>query len=171
MSRLRFPIAGLMLIVLFVAVALAALRSTSELGASALFTLTLALLSTSVLMAIAYRGRTRITWAGFAIFGLTYLVGPWLNKDEIGPPPLLGTELLRKLQPYVFSGAGAGGRFVLNIGKTSNGLPPLPIPAGAFVINQTAYRQVSHLLGAIIFALIGAILGLLFPTRDARTDL
>jgi hypothetical protein len=58
--RLRFGITALMGFVLFVAVGLAALRSASALWVSATFTATVALLSASILGAMAVIPRTAV---------------------------------------------------------------------------------------------------------------
>ena len=52
MSRIRFNIASLLVVVLFVAVGFAALRESSEVWDSGVFTLTLAVLLVSILLAI-----------------------------------------------------------------------------------------------------------------------
>ena len=51
MRRIRFTIASLLVVVLFVAVGFAALRESSDLWASGIFTVTLAALLTSILLA------------------------------------------------------------------------------------------------------------------------
>ena len=61
-------------LVLVLGIGLAALKHPSERAASLLFTLILASLLTSVLGAMARRGRERIAWIGFAVFGWTYLL-------------------------------------------------------------------------------------------------
>src|SRR5262249_4779035 len=73
MSRLRFTIAQAMALVLLAGIGFAALRSASVLWASAVFTLTVTVLSAALLAAMARRGRARMTWAGFALFGWIYL--------------------------------------------------------------------------------------------------
>ena len=52
MRRLRFNIANLLVVVLFVAVGFAALRKSSDLCESGVFTLTLAALLISILLAV-----------------------------------------------------------------------------------------------------------------------
>src|SRR4051812_29116963 len=99
MSRPRVSIAGLMGVVLFIGVGFAALKGASRLWASALFTLTLAVLLGASLGAVARRGPERMAWTGFAVFGWSYLILsfwllPWPKSDPLGPPPLLAEVLL-----------------------------------------------------------------------------
>src|SRR3954453_22282438 len=90
MTRLRFTLAQLMAAVIFIGLGFAALRSASRLGASAVFTLTVAVLSAAILGAMARRGRARMPWAGFALFGWVYLgttFGPWAAANGVLAPP------------------------------------------------------------------------------------
>jgi hypothetical protein len=94
----RFTIAGLMGLVVVVAVGVAALRFASELWASILLMLTLGVLGAAVL---AFHDRTRARrawWRGFALFGWGYLVlamGPWA-AEAIAPhlPTTQGLDAL-----------------------------------------------------------------------------
>jgi hypothetical protein len=95
MSRPRFSIAGLMIVVLFCAAGAAALRS-SGLWAAVLFSLTLAMLGVAILGVAYRRGTRRAFWAGFALFGGGYLLacfGPWFATEvrpHLATTPLLG---------------------------------------------------------------------------------
>jgi hypothetical protein len=73
-SRLRFSIASLLFLVLFLGVSLAALREANDLWDSAVFTATLAILLVAVLLAVHRAKRARAFWLGFAVFGWVYLV-------------------------------------------------------------------------------------------------
>ena len=73
MKGIRFTIASLLVVVLFAAVGFAALRERSDLWENGVFTLTLASLLTSVLLAIHGSISRRAFWIGFALFGGTYL--------------------------------------------------------------------------------------------------
>ena len=90
MTRLRFTLAQLMATVIFIGLGFAAIRSASLLWASAVFTLTVVVLSAAILGAMARRGRARMTWAGFALFGWIYLgttFGPWATVNGVTAPP------------------------------------------------------------------------------------
>jgi hypothetical protein len=73
MRRLRFSIASLLMLVLFVAVAIGALREATDIWDSAVFSLTLGLLLVAVLLAVHRTDRIRAFWVGFALFGSVYL--------------------------------------------------------------------------------------------------
>ena len=73
MRRFRFNIASLLVIVFILGVGFAALREASALWESGLFTLTLGVLLTSILLAIHRTEKRRAFWMGFAIFGWIYL--------------------------------------------------------------------------------------------------
>jgi hypothetical protein len=73
MRNLRFNIASLLGVVLFVAVGFAALREADELWESGLLTLTLGVLLVSILLAVHRREARRAFWIGFALFGWGYL--------------------------------------------------------------------------------------------------
>ena len=73
MKHIRFSIASLLLVVLFVAVGFAALRESNETWNSGVFTLTLAALLISILLAVHRTESRRAFWIGFALFGWIYL--------------------------------------------------------------------------------------------------
>jgi hypothetical protein len=73
MRLIRFTNASLPGLVLFVGIALAALRRADDLWDSALFTLPLGLLPASVLLAIHRAGDRRAFWLDFAVCGWTYI--------------------------------------------------------------------------------------------------
>ena len=73
MRRFRFTIASLLVVVLFVAVGFAALRESNDLWESGVFTLTLAALLISILLAVHRTESRRAFWIGFALFGWIYL--------------------------------------------------------------------------------------------------
>ena len=74
MSRPRFTIAGVIAIVAFMAVGLAALRGADDAWDGGLFGLTALTLLMAVLLAIHRRGARRAYWLGFTMFGWVYLV-------------------------------------------------------------------------------------------------
>jgi hypothetical protein len=94
----RFTIAGLMGLVVVVAVAVAALRFASELWAGILLMLTLGVLGASILAFHDRSGSLRSWWRGFALFGWGYIVlamGPWAS-DAVAPhlPTTMGLDAL-----------------------------------------------------------------------------
>ena len=74
MNRLRFTIANLMVLVLYVGLGFAALRNADKFWASATYTLAILAVSAAVVVAVARKGRARLTWLGFAVFGWASLL-------------------------------------------------------------------------------------------------
>jgi hypothetical protein len=73
MRRIRFNIASLLGVILVLGVGIAALRESSDLWDTAVFTLTLSALLISTLPAIHCTESKRAFWIGFALFGWMYL--------------------------------------------------------------------------------------------------
>src|SRR5262249_5055220 len=95
MSRFRFSMVTLLAYVGIVAAWCAALRSVSKISASAIFTVTLGVLSVALLGMIFRRQGKRAFWTGFALSGWIYTLfvfGPWC-KDNVGTQ-LLTTPIL-----------------------------------------------------------------------------
>jgi hypothetical protein len=73
MKRIRFSIAGLLVVILVLGVGFAALKESTDLWHSGLFTLTVGVLLISVLLAMHRSTAKRAYWIGFALFGWSYL--------------------------------------------------------------------------------------------------
>ena len=73
MRKLRFNIANLLAVIFILGVGFAALRESSDLWESGVFTLTLAALLISILLAAHRLESRRAFWTGFAVFGWIYL--------------------------------------------------------------------------------------------------
>jgi hypothetical protein len=73
MSRIRFHIGSLVILVLILGVALAALRESNDLWDSGVFSFTIGVLLISVVLALHRTGPKRAFWVGFALFGAVYL--------------------------------------------------------------------------------------------------
>jgi hypothetical protein len=73
MRRIRFNIASLLIVVLILGIGFAALRESTDLWESGVFTLALSFLLTSILLAVHRSDARRAFWTGFALFGSTYL--------------------------------------------------------------------------------------------------
>jgi hypothetical protein len=98
MTRLRFNIGTLLAVVVFLAVAFAALREATAFWDSGVFTLTAAMLLASVLLSVHRTGKGRAFWVGFALFGWIYLAAsliPWVE------PRLLTTRVLEFLDSRI----------------------------------------------------------------------
>jgi hypothetical protein len=118
MSRIRFNIASLLVVVLVLGVGFAALRESNDHWESGLFTLTLSVLLISILLAIHRTESRRAFWIGFALFGWTYMGLTLVPSIE---SRLATTEVLAYLDSKVpgrtqsyfkvqFTGTGPGAR-------------------------------------------------------------
>lgn len=110
----RLSIAGLMALVVFFAVAFAALRNATEVWASATFTVALVLIAVAPVCAFAGGGRARLAWAGFACVGWACLL-VWLLRS----PPSLA------LPPGVINVGGSRGGVGFG---TPSATEPIPLP-------------------------------------------
>jgi hypothetical protein len=182
--RFRFPIAGLMAAVLVVAVGFAGLRAASLLWASALFSTAIALFAAVIVGAVVSQGLARARCLGFAIFGITYLLVAfwlWPAPNGISAPPFLTKVLLDHFQPsfntvgVMTIDPGPIGEFELDPRPIVGALPaPAPTTgpaatapfAGRFV-NLLHFRRIGHTLAAIVFALLGSLVGSLLASGRA----
>jgi hypothetical protein len=177
MRWVRFSVAGLMGVVLLLALGMAALRANSDFWASTLFTGVVLLLSVSVIAAMATRGTARSTWTGMAVFGWVYLViafGPW-TKEAIGPPPLVTSILLDYLQDYVVSETPylvpAQQLTTSNTVYTLRGKQRVPGPKGISpLIVVIPYLHTGHSLGALLFGIMGAGFGRFIAARGGQAE-
>jgi hypothetical protein len=148
MTRFRLTVAQSMAIVLFLGFGFAALRNADEFWASATYTLAFLVISVGPLGALARKGRARMAWAGFAVFG-------W-SRFLVGALPLTSNSVFgQTLSPGLLSERG----FTLV-------LPYLLAPAGF----TEFHVQVFSSLEIILFGLVGAILGRLLAEKDDRPD-
>src|SRR5262249_40022352 len=99
MTRLRLTIAQSMTIVLCVGFGFAALRNANDFWSSATHTLAITMLSAALVYAIPRRAKGCMSWIGFAVFGLAYLLVDLLPPHAINKfqnayakPPLLLIE-------------------------------------------------------------------------------
>ncbi len=194
MFAIRTSIAGLMLGVVFVAVAIAALVHPTPLWASCLFMAAVTLMATAVLGVIADRQRARMTWAGMAIFGWVYLgivFGPWTTGNATTIPALptmlaYETVLQNRMIPPTRSADGTPP--VLSIAESEivtsydqitiskfDGAEflidgPNPTMPGNGLMQRILrdmmnLRRVVHSLGAIAFAIGGGLIGKFLDSR------
>jgi len=97
-KHFRFSIASLLGLIVFVAIAVAALRAASDGWDCALFTTTLAMLLVAVLLAVHRADKRRAFWLGFALFGGAYLLASLVPQIE---PRLLTKKGLAYLDSKV----------------------------------------------------------------------
>lgn len=154
MNRFRLTLAQLMALVLYFGFAFAALRNANDLWASATYTLAITMIAAAFVGALTRKARARMTWVGFAVFGMAYLLIAHLPDWSVGglgfgpirKPFLLIEWGTARLQPYIKPlPPGMGG------GTAGNFLMP--------------YEQVSQSLGIILFGLLGAVVGRILSER------
>ncbi len=135
MNHIRFSISSLLLVILFVAVSFAALKESSDLWESGVFTLTLAALLISILLAVHRSGSRRAFWIGFALFGWTYLGLSTVPSIE---SRLITTKALTYLDSKV--PGRSSGVFMIHLAGTGSGSPSNQAQGIAFtaVGNQLA---------------------------------
>src|SRR6516162_9519888 len=173
-----------MAIVLVSGFGFAALRSAAVLWASAIFTLTVVVLSAAILGAMARRGRARMMWAGFALFGWIYLgttFGPWAEGNGVKAPPYVTRWALDYWDAKEWYGGrldtAPPGEVLFSrfapvqarpiVGAIRAG--PLPGPPMT-VPDAFQFRRIGHCLSAILVGMGGAILGRLLAVEDDRPN-
>jgi hypothetical protein len=90
MTRPRFTIRSLLLVIVLVAIAAAALRAADDAWDGGLLGLTLLALLTAILLAVHRADRRRAYWLGFALFGWAYLVASLVPPIEARLPTTRG---------------------------------------------------------------------------------
>ncbi len=130
MSRFRFNIANLLVIIFILGVGFAALRESSDLWESGIFTLTLGVLLTSILLAIHRHEKRRAFWIGFAVFGWIYLALALMPSTE---SRLLPTKALAFLDSKVPGRARLD--TVIN-GGIGSGTGNIPVSNVTFPLNK-----------------------------------
>jgi DNA-binding transcriptional ArsR family regulator len=94
MRRFRFSIASLLVVILFVSVALAALRMPTDAWDSGVLGLTLLILLTATLLAVHRTHRQRAYWLGFALFGWTSLIASVIPPIGSRLPTTMGLAFI-----------------------------------------------------------------------------
>lgn len=157
MRRVRTSIAGLMAMVLLVAIALAALKHPSPVLASALYTLDLGLVGVAVLGGFFCRGTRRRMWAGFAVFAGAYLAVAFATYS-LATPSLLTAWGLSYLDAPRGTVTTTGDYLAISYFSypTAPAIDPASLPL----------FQVGHCIAALLAGLVGAAMALLIG-RDA----
>jgi len=150
MNRLRFTLAQLMAVVLYVGFSFAALRNANEIWASMAFTLAFLMVSVALVGALARRGRARMAWAGFAVFGWSRLV-----VDVF--PPMTNSVVGRIPPPGLLSKKGFTNVLLYFLDQSQS----------HYTFHHT---QVILSLDIILVGLVGAIVGCLMAEKDKRPN-
>jgi hypothetical protein len=150
MSRLRLTIGQTMAVVAYVAFGFAALRNADAFWANATFSVAVIMTLGASLGAFPRNGKTRMTWAGFAVFGWAYLllsVLPPRADGLFGFGPVPWPDL-----PMAFA---------------MSYLYPYIQPPSGF---QPEHDQVLYSLQLILFSLVGAVVGRLVAVKGDRPN-
>ena len=171
MKLLQFSLPTLLLLVAATAFAFAALRSMSDVWASAVFTLSLAVQCVAILMAIFHAGGRRAFWTAFAVVGWAYSLVAFSPFFKSESPELLTSKLLKyiyyKLPPGIqlppaLSNQLAGEPHGI---ETRTMYPGLGGVSAEFSVRisrpfpEEQFRRVGHSLFSVIFAVLGGIGG------------
>jgi hypothetical protein len=155
-------ILGLMIFVLACGVGTAALNASTALWDSFVFSATLMILASSILLTVQ---RRRTFWLGFALFGWVYLISSLIPPVE---SRLLSTKGIAYLDAITanrqnlpvsavaFSGNGHSLEALedVRIWDAQTG-KPIPRPSGTFA----NYRRIGHSLLALLAGLLGGFMG------------
>ncbi len=186
MRWFRTSIAGLLVAVALVGVAIAALIHPSPIVGNAAFSAILATLTIAVLTAVYRRGRARAFWVGFATCGwacFLAIYGPGMYS-LIGQD-LVITAILDIAYPYTVPTTGPATTF-----GPAGVMPPTPFPGAwevwtrpdrvtqynmvdpskePFAVSPKMFRRIGYALSCLMSALIGGVLTRRFhATRDPK---
>jgi hypothetical protein len=130
MRKLRFNIANLLVIILVLGVSFAALRESSALWESGIFTVTLGILLLSILLAVHRSESKRAFWLGFALFGWAYMGLTLMPSIE---SRLITNKALAYLDSKV-PGRSLG-LWIADVSGTGSGSPSDQVQSVVFAIN------------------------------------
>ena len=178
MRRFRFHLGTLVILVLLLGVGFAALRESTDLWDTGIFSVTLGVLLISILLAIHRADKRRAFWLGFALFGSAYLglsLVPSVESRLITNKVLayLASKMPRSspydidgwMDLYVANTAAAG----LNTAWFSNTLvgPTLSASRGT----SDHFVRIGHSLLTLIAALLGGQLSRYLYGKSRDPDL
>jgi hypothetical protein len=151
MRRFHGSIAGLMAIMVPIALGLAALHEATQVWVNLVFNLVVAALLTATYEAKRHKGVAGLWWAGFASFGWAHLVlgligMPWGQSFGISPD-LVTQEVTGRLASLLE-----------------------PDTSAAAVKTRTAKFLVVHCVSSLLFGLLGAAVFGLFASRDRASE-
>jgi hypothetical protein len=189
----RVSIAGLMVAIGVVAVAIAALRNASEVWTGVLLSVTLVVLACSAFGVAYRRGAARAGWFGFAVFGWGYLaltLGPWDRFQSSLPTSralvyahgqLFPPEVYSVVSEVVPSPTGSGpGVMTVRTMKRGDASASVTVNSSStttsirrvlgFGDNLRQFEQIGHCLLAFVVGLVGALIARWFHRGAEATS-
>jgi hypothetical protein len=179
MTRFRCTIAGLLSLVLFLALGFAALRQATDLWDSAVVSATLVVLSASVLLTVHRTESKRAFWLGFALLGWIYFGASWIPAIEAhllttkglayldSQVPGRDTATLLTMNMNLVPKPGTGGYQTFAFSGTGSS-PALGAPVAVQVLNANTgavligssgttenFLRIGHSILALVFAYVG----------------
>jgi hypothetical protein len=161
MKRVRFSIASLLGLIVFVGIAAAALREATDLWDAIVFDAAIGWLTVAVLLAVHQTDRRRAFWLGFALVGATYMGASLVPAMEAR---LLSTKALAYLDTKV-PGRSAAQTFVLTVSNV-NGSGNQPVQTLAF--SPSGSRLATSNYAAV--RLWNTATGTLFPATGGTSE-
>lgn len=156
MSKLRLPLWSLMVSVVLFALGFAALKNPTQAVAGWMFLGTLGTLLLGFVGMATRRGRARLGYLGFVLFGWGYLALA-ISTGELVRPHLPTNLLLDQHKqlfippPYLMAGTGPG-------------FEPL-----TEVDNYSDFHRVGHCLFTLMFGLLGSVLARFLGPKPTGT--
>lgn len=163
MNPNRFSMAGMLGLVVVLGLGLASLRFATVAWTTVASLLTLGLLMTGVVGGWMLRGPNRGFWAGFALFGWSYLIlanWSWVG-DQFGHDLTGG---LGDLAEYVHPSRETQASAVAKLFAPSPSASQVEIQQQRY-IKVGNFVQIARLSICLAFALVGGIVGRHFATR------
>ena len=161
-ARPRLSIRALLALILFIGVAIAALRGATAVWASVMILAALGAVCVATVGAALIPGAARPAWLGFAVFGWAYFLlclSPWGGEYGLGPARFLtraATGLLLQIDPgLVEMPVGLQEEFVVFAGTGKS---------------RSFDHGVFHALMTVLFASIGAIASRILVTVRSDAD-
>jgi hypothetical protein len=151
MRRFHVSVAGLMAIMIPIALGLAALQVATQLWVNIIFNLVVAALLTATYKAKRHTGAAGAWWGGFAAFGWAHLVlgligMPWGQHYGISPD-LVTQEVTGRLASLLE-----------------------PDTSVAALTRWTAKFLIVHCVSSLLFGLLGAVVFGIFASRDMASE-
>jgi hypothetical protein len=146
-----------MVVVLVAAILFAVFRNASPLWAGIVYLLVLGILGMAVLKAVPRLDTRRMTWLGFAVFGVSYFL--------LSISSTLPTEFEDPFPPTALIDWIIGQFRTTAVGGSATKLS-VWVRTGTRSVSIAPFRQIGHSILTLLFGLVGAIIGWSLAARD-----